>query len=72
MNCRMSLKLRFLDSHLDVFGENLGNVSEEHGERFDQDIQTMEKKYQGRRGEAMMRLVKQDKSEHRRKHRIKN
>ena len=76
MGCRMSLKLHFLDSHLDVFRENLGDVSEDHGERFHQDIQTMEKRYQGRCGEAMMGdyvwgLVKQDKSEHRRKHRIK-
>lgn len=29
MGCRMSLKLHFLDSHLIVFKENLGDVSEE-------------------------------------------
>ena len=77
MGCRMSLKLHFLDSHLDVFRENLDDFSEEHGEHFHQDIQTMEKRYQGRWGESMMGdyvwgLVKQDKSEHRRKHRTKN
>ena len=33
---------------------NLGDVSEEHGERFHQDIQTMEKRYQGRWDAAMM------------------
>ena len=48
------LKLHFLHSHLDFFRENLGNVSEEHGERFHQDIQVMEKRYQGRWDEAMM------------------
>ena len=38
---RMSLKLYLLYSHLDFFRDNLGNVSEEHGERFHQDIQVM-------------------------------
>jgi hypothetical protein len=28
----MSLKVHFLDSHLDFFPENLGAVSDEHGE----------------------------------------
>ena len=54
LGCRMSLKLRCLHSHLDFFRDNLGNVSEEHGERFHQDIQVMEKRYQGRWDEAMM------------------
>ena len=54
LGCRMSLKLHFLHSHLDFFRDNLGNVSEEHGERFHQDIQVMEKRYQGRWDEAMM------------------
>ena len=54
LSCRMSLKLHFLHSHLDFFRDNLGNVSEEHGERFHQDIQVMEKRYQGRWDEAMM------------------
>ena len=44
----MSLKLHFLDSHLDSFSENLGDYSEEQGERFFQDIAEMEKRYQGR------------------------
>ena len=33
---------------------NLGNVSEEHGERLHQDTQVMEKRYQGRWNEAIM------------------
>ena len=53
LGCRMSLKLHFLHSPLDFFRDNLGNVSEEHGERFHQDIQAMEKRYQGRWSEAM-------------------
>ena len=39
MGCRMSVKLHFLCSHLDFFQENLGNFSEEHGERFHQNIE---------------------------------
>ena len=54
LGCRMSLKLHFLHSHLDFFRDNLENVSKEHGERFHQDMQVMEKHYQGRWNEAMM------------------
>ena len=54
LGCRMSLKLHFLHSHLDFFWDNLGNVSEEHSERFHQDTQVMEKRHQGRWNEAMM------------------
>ena len=50
----MSLKLHFLNSHLNFFRDNLGNVSEEYGKKFHQDIQVMEKSYQGRWNEAMM------------------
>jgi hypothetical protein len=39
----MSLKVH----HLDFFPENLGTVSDQHGERFHQDISNMEKRYQG-------------------------
>ncbi|KAI6651868.1 Receptor-type tyrosine-protein phosphatase epsilon-like [Oopsacas minuta] len=46
MSFRMSLKLHFLHSHLDFFPENLGAVSDEQGERFHQDIQEMETRYQ--------------------------
>jgi hypothetical protein len=42
----MSLKVHFLGSHLDFFPENLGAVSDEHGERFHQDIYNIEKRYQ--------------------------
>lgn len=34
MGCNMSLKIHLLDSHLDFFPACLGEVSDEHGERF--------------------------------------
>jgi len=43
LGCNMSLKVHFLNSHLDYFPENLGDVSDEQGERFHQDIAQMEK-----------------------------
>ncbi|UYV63336.1 hypothetical protein LAZ67_2003775 [Cordylochernes scorpioides] len=46
LGCNMSLKIHFLHSHLDFFPDNLGAVSDEHGERFHQDISRMEKRYQ--------------------------
>lgn len=54
LGCLMSLKVHFLHSHLDYFPENLGDVSEEQGERFHQDIKEMEKRYQGRWSVSMI------------------
>ena len=54
MGCNMSLKLHFLHSHLYFFPENLGDVSDEHGERFHQDIATMENRYKGKCKANMM------------------
>jgi len=48
VGCNMSLKIHFLESHLDYSPENLGEVSDEHGERFHQDIMAMENRYQGK------------------------
>ena len=45
--CSMNLKLHFLYSHINEFPENLGDYSEEQGERFHQDIKEMERRYQG-------------------------
>ena len=72
MGCRMSLKLHFLCSHLGFFQDNLGDFSEEHGERFHQDIEPMERRYQGRWDSAMMGdyvwcLMRHDTSAHKRK-----
>ena len=50
----MSLKIHFLHSHLDFFPENLGDVSDEHGERFHQEIKTIEQRYQGFWDERML------------------
>ena len=50
----MSLKIHFLHSHLNFFPDNLGHVSDEHGERFHQQIKTMERRYQGFWDEAML------------------
>ena len=54
MGCRMSLKIHFLHSHLNFFRPNLGAVSDEHGERFHQDITKMESNYQGKWNPSMM------------------
>ena len=48
LGCNMSIKLHFLNSHLQSFPANLGDVSDEQGERFHQDIKVMEDRYQGR------------------------
>ena len=50
----MSVNLDNFHSHLDCFRENLGDVSEEHGERFHQDILTVEKRYQARWDKSMV------------------
>jgi hypothetical protein len=34
LGCNMSLKIRFVHSHLDFVPDNRGHVSDEHGERF--------------------------------------
>ena len=54
LGCNMSLKLHFLDSHLDKFPENLSDYSEEQEERFHQDMSEMEERYQGVWNEHMM------------------
>ncbi|KAK4879102.1 hypothetical protein RN001_007248 [Aquatica leii] len=48
IGCNMSLKVHFLHSHLDFFSENLGAVSDEHGERFHQEIAKLEKRFSGK------------------------
>lgn len=54
IGANMSIKMHFLFSHLDRFPENLGDVSDEQGERFHQDIKEMETRYQGRWDSVMM------------------
>ena len=54
LGCNISLKIHFLHSHLDFFPESCGAVSAEDGERFYQDISSMEKRYQGKWNCAML------------------
>ena len=51
LSSRMSLKLHFLHSHLEFFPDNLGALSDEHGERFHQDVET---RYKGKSSANMM------------------
>jgi len=46
MGCNMTLKIHFLETHLDILPEYLDEVSDEHGEIFHQYIIIMEKRYQ--------------------------
>ena len=50
----MSIKIHYLRDHLDRFPDNLGDLSEEQGERFHQDIKVMGQRYQGRWDTHMM------------------
>jgi hypothetical protein len=52
--CNMSLNIHFLQSHLNFSPANRGAVSDEHGERFDQDISSIEKRYEGKWKCAML------------------
>lgn len=54
VGCLMNLKLHFMHSHIDYFPENLGDFSEEQGERMHQDLREFEKKYQGVWGKSML------------------
>ncbi|UYV76216.1 hypothetical protein LAZ67_13003055 [Cordylochernes scorpioides] len=54
LGCNMSPKIHFLHSHLDFFPDNLGAVSDEHSEKFHQDISSMEKRYQGKWSPGML------------------
>ena len=42
----MSVKIHVLSSHMDYFPDNCGDYSEEHGERFHQNLRQVER-YQG-------------------------
>jgi len=47
-------EIHFLESHLDFYPENLNEVSDEHGERFHQDIMAKENRYQGKWTSSML------------------
>ena len=50
----MSIKVHFLFSYLDRFPDFLWDYSENQGERYQQDINIMEERYQGRLDGQMM------------------
>ena len=54
LECNRSIKLLFLFSHLERFPSNFGDVSDEQGERFHQDLKDIEERYQGRWDSHMM------------------
>ncbi|GBN08881.1 hypothetical protein AVEN_202234-1 [Araneus ventricosus] len=54
IGCNMSLKQHVLDSHLNFFPQNLGAISDEHRERFHQDISMFEKRFSGRWNRSML------------------
>jgi hypothetical protein len=54
LRCNVSLKIHFLHSRSNIFPENCGAVSDEHGERFHQDISLVEKRHQGKRNCVML------------------
>ena len=47
IGARMSITINFLNSHSDYFPISFGDYSEEKGERFHQDLATIEERYQG-------------------------
>jgi hypothetical protein len=48
VGCNTPLKVNFLHSHLDFLPENMGAVSGEQGERFQQNISQTGKRYSGK------------------------
>jgi hypothetical protein len=54
LGCNMLVQVHFLDSHLDFFPQNSGNVTDEQGERFHQDISKMGTRYQGKWNPSML------------------
>lgn len=54
INVNVSLKIHFLQQHIDFFRDNLGKISDEHGERFHQQIRLIETRFQGKNVESML------------------
>ena len=55
--CNMSQEIQFLEPQFEFFPENLGEVIDEHCERFHQDIMAMEKRYQGKWTSGMLQTI---------------
>lgn len=54
MKVNQSLKIHFLESHLDFFPKNLGEFSDEHGEKFHQEIALIEGRFKGKNSCRML------------------
>lgn len=54
LRVHMSLKIHFLYNHLNFFPDNCGDCSDEQGERFHQDIATIEERFKGKDSTHMM------------------
>ena len=54
LGCNMSIKMRFLFSHMNCFPENLGAVSDEQDERFHHNMKQMETRYNERWDAVLM------------------
>lgn len=54
LQINMSPKIHYLHQHLDFFRDNLGKISDEHGERFHQEIKLIEQRFQGKNVENML------------------
>lgn len=54
MEANMSPKVHYLDSHLDLFPDNCGAFSDEHGEFFHQQLAIYENRNPGRLGPTML------------------
>lgn len=54
LKINMSPKIHYLHQHPDFFRENLGKLSDEHGERFHQQIKIFEERFQGKPIENML------------------
>jgi hypothetical protein len=56
LDCNLSLKTHFLNSHLDSFWINCGAISDKHVECFHQDISAMENIYKGKWSAAKLAI----------------
>ena len=54
IGANIRIKFHFLHDHLHKFPDNYSDVSDDQGERFHQDIKTMEECYQGQWDKRMM------------------
>ena len=54
MGGRMSLKVNVLHAHLDELKNNMGDYSEEQGEKFHQDVRSFKERYKEQYNESMM------------------